>query len=210
MPRSPPTVGSRDAYRGSDRRTAWRGTSAGAGAPPPSLAVFASRSRVRADAAGARVSGIPEEEFVARTGQRQTGARRTTPRKQGRVHHHGDVASVLAGTAREVEAAIQGGRVTPAVGTKFKAVALLLRDERSRVRGLAAASDNRRAGQLRRLDGIAAILARIAVRDTGLLALLGDDAAVSDAARSLKRDMLRAAGVEAVLEEETAPEPAGE
>jgi hypothetical protein len=153
------------------------------------------------------VSGIPEEEFVARTGQRQTGARRTTPREQGRVRHHGDVASVLARAVREVEASVQSGRVTPAVRAKFQAVALLLREER--VRAVAAGSENQRAGQLKRLDGIAAILARVAVRDAGLLALLAEDAAVSDAARSLKRDMLRAGGVEAAPEEETVPEPVG-
>src|SRR4051794_33446691 len=69
----------------------------------------------RADSPAGRVTGIPEEESVARTGQRQTGARRTTPRTPARVRHHGDVASVLARTVREVEAAVQGGRVTPAV-----------------------------------------------------------------------------------------------
>ena len=73
---------------------------------------------------------------------------------------------------------------------------------------MAAGSDNQRSGQLKRLDGIAAILARIAVGDSGLLALLGEDAGVSDAARSLKRDLLRAAGVEAAPEEETPAEPA--
>ena len=78
--------------------------------------------------------GIAEEEFVARPGQRQTGARRTAPRKQRRVRHRGDVVSVLARTVREVEAAARRGRVTPAVRTKFQAVALLLRDERARVR----------------------------------------------------------------------------
>jgi len=41
---------------------------------------------------------------------------------------------VLARTVRELEAAAQRGRVTPAVRTKFQAVALLLRDERARVR----------------------------------------------------------------------------
>src|SRR3954471_11332198 len=128
-----------------------------------------------------RVSGIPEEEFVSQTGQRQTGARRSNPRKQGRVRHHGDVASVLARTVREVEVAVQGGRVTPAVRTKFEAVALMLREERGRVRAVAAGSDNQRAGQLKRLDGIAGILARVAVRDAGLLALLAEDAGVSDA-----------------------------
>ncbi|MGH3175009.1 MAG: hypothetical protein ACRDPF_14230, partial [Streptosporangiaceae bacterium] len=78
---------------------------------------------------------------------------------------------MLARNAREVEAAAQRGRVTPAVRTKFEAAALLLRDERARVRA-ADGSENRRAEQLRRLDGIAAILATTAVRDAGLMALL--------------------------------------
>src|SRR6266699_7167382 len=155
--------------------------------------------------------GIPEEKSVARPGQRQTGARRTAPRKQRRVHHRGDVVSVLARTVREVEAAARHGRVTPAVRTKFQAVALLLRDERARVRA-AAGSDSHRA-ELKRLDGIATILATTAVRDAGLLALLAEDSDVSDAARSLKREMLRDLGIEPAPEEiapaETATAPAG-
>src|SRR6266699_6809574 len=155
--------------------------------------------------------GVPEEESVARPGQRQTGARRTAPRKQRRVHHRGDVVSVLARTVREVEAAARHGRVTPAVRTKFQAVALLLRDERARVRA-AAGSDSHRA-ELKRLDGIATILATTAVQDAGLLALLAEDSDVSDAARSLKREMLRELGIEPAPEEiapaETATAPAG-
>jgi superfamily II DNA or RNA helicase len=116
------------------------------------------------------------------------------------------VVSVLARAVREVEAAVQRGRVTPAVRTKFQALALLLRDERARVRS-EAGSDGQRAEQLKRLDGIATILATTAVRDPGLLALLAEDAVVSDAARSLKRDMLRSAGVEPAPEEFPAPAP---
>ena len=123
---------------------------------------------------------------MARPGQRQAGARRTAPRKQRRAHYRGDVVSVLSRTVREVEAAARRGRVTPAERTKFQAVALLLRDERARVRA-AAGSDSHRAEQLKRLDGIATILARTAVQDAGLLALLAEDSGVSDAARSLKR-----------------------
>ena len=149
---------------------------------------------------------------MARPGQRQADARRTAPRKRRRVRHSDDVISVLARTAREVEAAAQRGRVTPAVRTKFQAIALLLRDERARVRA-AAGSDSHRAEQLRRLDGIATILATTAVRDAGLMALLGEDADVSDAARSLKREMLRDLGIEPAPEEiapaETATVPAG-
>src|ERR1700749_1164087 len=100
--------------------------------------------------------GIPEEKSLARPGQRQTGARRTAPRKRRRVHHRGDVVPVVARTVREVEAAARRGRVTPAMRTKFEAVALLLRDERARVRA-AAGNDSHRAEQLKRLDGVAAV-----------------------------------------------------
>jgi hypothetical protein len=156
--------------------------------------------------------GNPKEKSLARPGQRQMSARRTAPRNQRRVRHRDDVVSVLARNAREVEAAAQRGRVSPAVRTKFQAIALLLRDERARVRA-AAGSDSRRAEQLRRLDGIATILATTAVRDAQLLALLAEDSDVSDAARSLKREMLRELGIEPAPEEiapaETATDPAG-
>ena len=150
---------------------------------------------------------------MARPGPRQKGARRTTPRKQQRrVRHRDDVVSVLARIAREVEAAARRGRVTPAVRTKFQAVALLLRDERARVR-TAPGNGSHRAEQLKRLEGIAAILAATAVRDAGLLALLAEDCTVSDAARSLKREMERDLGIEPAPEEtapaETATAPAG-
>jgi hypothetical protein len=137
---------------------------------------------------------------VARPGQRQAGAVRTAQRKQRRVRHHGDAVSGLARTAREVEAAAQRGRVTPAVRSKFQAVALLLRDERARVRA-AAGTDSRRAEQLKRLDGIATILATTAVRDAGLMALLAEDSGVSAAARSLKLEMARDLGIEPAPEE---------
>jgi SNF2-related domain/Helicase conserved C-terminal domain len=137
---------------------------------------------------------------VARPGQRQSGARRTAPRKQLPVRDRDDVVSVLAGSVREVETAVRRGRVTPGVRTKFQAVTLVLRDERARLRSVAG-SDSRRAEQLKRLDGIATMLATTAVRDAGLLALLAEDSDVSDAARSLKTEMLRDLGIA------PAPEP---
>jgi hypothetical protein len=149
---------------------------------------------------------------VARPGQPQAGARRTAARKQRRGRYNGDVLSVLSRTVREVEAAARRGRVTPAVRTKFQAVALLLRDERARTLA-AAGTDSHRTEQLKRLDGIAEILARTAVGDAGLLALLAEDAGVSDAARSLKREMVRDLGIEPAPEEiapaKTATAPAG-
>jgi hypothetical protein len=141
---------------------------------------------------------------VARPSRRQSGARDTASRKQ-RVPAREDVISVLARAVREVEATVERRRVTPAVRTKFQVVALLLREENARVRRERTGSQAQQAEQLKRLDGIATILAKTAGRDPALLALLSEDAAVSDAARALKRDMLRAAGIEPVPDE---PSPA--
>ena len=119
---------------------------------------------------------------------------------------------VLARTVREVEAAVQRGHVLPSVRTKFQVVALLAREERTRVRTDETGTKARRAEAIKRLDGIALILAQIAARDTSLLAFLAEDAVISDAAKSLKRKLLREAGLEVPLDEvaptETAVAPA--
>ncbi|HST66157.1 MAG TPA: hypothetical protein VLM05_13305, partial [Mycobacteriales bacterium] len=105
---------------------------------------------------------------MARPGQRPPGgARRSAPRERKQAPD--DVISMLARSVREVEGAVRRGRVTPGVRAKFQAVALVLREERARVRA-AAMSDGARSEQLKRLDGIATILATTAVREAGLLA----------------------------------------
>lgn len=144
---------------------------------------------------------------MALSGQRGTGARRTAlRRKQREVRRHPvDVIAALAAAMREIEAAVQRGRVTPAVRARFHAVASLLRDERTRVRAEPAGSARRQDERLKRLDGVATILAATAVQDAGLLALLGEDVVVSEAVRSLKHDLLRAAGVEPPAEEPETP-----
>jgi superfamily II DNA or RNA helicase len=119
-----------------------------------------------------------------------------------------DVISMLARTVRAVASAVEHGRVTPAVRARFQAVALLVREEHARVRADSTRSQTGRDAQLRRLDGIATILAKTAVRDPKLLALLADDAVVSDAVKSLKRDMLKSAGIEPAPEEIAPAEPA--
>jgi len=55
---------------------------------------------------------------------------------------------------------------------------------------------SRRTQELRRLDGVATLLAKTAARDTSLLGLLADDARVSDAARAFKATVMRAGGLE--------------
>jgi SNF2-related domain/Helicase conserved C-terminal domain len=147
---------------------------------------------------------------VARRGQRQSGARRAAPRNQRSVRDRGDdgIIPVLARAVREVEAAVQRGPVMPSLRTKFQVVALLVREERARIRAAETGSGTHPAEQLKRLDGVAMILAQTAVRDTSLLALLTEDAVVSDAARSLRRAMLRSAGIESEPDEVTPTEPA--
>ncbi|MDO9396724.1 MAG: DEAD/DEAH box helicase, partial [Herbiconiux sp.] len=101
---------------------------------------------------------------------------------------------ILARKVREVEAAAQRGKVASSNRTKFLVVALLMREERAGIKADGALSDSERAEQLKRLDGIASILARTAARDTSLIALLENDAALSPAARKLRREYLEDAG----------------
>jgi SNF2-related domain/Helicase conserved C-terminal domain len=147
---------------------------------------------------------------VVRGGQRSSGARRTAPRRprRGRDLDNEGLIPVLARAVRQVEAAARRGSVPSSARTTFQVVALLVREERARVKADEAITEARRGEQLKRLDGIATILATTAARDTSLLQLLAEDAVVSPAARSLRREMLSTAGVEAAPEPVAAPEPA--
>ena len=154
---------------------------------------------------------------MARRGQRQ-GATRTQPRNQrrGRDLDNDGIIPVLARAVREVEAAAERGRVQPSGRTKFQVIALLVREERTRVKADDTLTEAQRAAQLKRLDGVATILAKTAARDTSLLQLLDEEAQVSDGAKALKREMLLAGGLEPPVEEEpevdddAAPAPVNE
>ena len=106
------------------------------------------------------------------------------------------VIPILARAAREVEAAVQKGPLKPANRARFQVAALLLREERARVKTDKSLSDSERSNEQKRLDGLAGILAKTAARDTSLIGLLADDAPVTAAAKTLRRDLLLAAGVE--------------
>ena len=149
---------------------------------------------------------------MARRGQRRSGAGNTSnsgsQNRRRRPQQDADgILPVLARAVREVETAVQrGGAVPASVRTRFQVIALLVREERARVNADPEATDAYRAEQLRRLDGIATILAKTAARDTSLLALLAEDAVVSDGALALKREMLTAGGIEPLVEEPAEPE----
>jgi hypothetical protein len=149
----------------------------------------------------------PEEESVAQRGQRQSGATRTAPRSRRRPRDldNEGIIPVLARAVREVESGTERGPAQPSTRTKFQVVALLVREERARVKADESLGDARQADMLKRLDGIATILAKTAARDTSLFALLAEDAVVSDGAKALRRELLHRAGLEAEPEEEPKP-----
>ncbi len=104
---------------------------------------------------------------------------------------------------REVERAVAGRQLTSGQRARFQASALLARAERAHVRADESLTPVQRDTQLKRLEGLATILAQIATREPSLFALLQEDAEVSDATRRLEREMQIQAG----LEPEPEPEP---
>jgi hypothetical protein len=104
---------------------------------------------------------------------------------------------------REVERAVTGRQLTSGQRARFQASALLARAERANVRADESLTPVQRDTQLKRLEGLATILAQIATREPSLFALLQEDAEVSDATRRLEREMQIQAG----LEPEPEPEP---
>ncbi|MBZ5740621.1 DEAD/DEAH box helicase [Nocardioides mangrovi] len=149
---------------------------------------------------------------MARQGQRQTASRRPSQRNnrgngQRRKLDNEGIIPVLARAVREVENAVERRSAMPGVRTKFQVVALLVREERARIKADTEMTEAQRGEQLKRLDGIATILAKTAARDPSLFQLLAEDATISDSAKTLRREMLDSAGLEVEEEvvEETAP-----
>ncbi|NCT90437.1 DEAD/DEAH box helicase [Cellulomonas sp. APG4] len=147
---------------------------------------------------------------MARGGQRRSGRPRSEAPQQRRRAPRPDVEGiipVLAKVTGEVENAVRRPPVRPSVRTKFQVVALLVREERARVMADTSLTTAKRDQELKRLDGVATLLAKIAARDTSLLALLAEDAKVSDAARAFKATVMRAGGLEVPDELEPEPQP---
>jgi hypothetical protein len=131
--------------------------------------------------------------------QRKASGRQSQRRSRG--SDDVGVIPVLARAVREIEGAAERGKVGPSNRTKFQVIALLMREERARAKSDADLTDAERTELLKRLDGVATILAKTAARDTSLISLLAEEAAVTDAARKLRRDMLIASGAELGPEE---------
>jgi hypothetical protein len=108
---------------------------------------------------------------------------------------------ILARKVREVEAKAQRGKLGPTNRVKFQVIAFLVREERARVKSDGELTDAARAELLKRLDGVATILAKTAARDTSLIQLLEVDQATSPVARRMRRDWLLESGAELAADE---------
>ncbi|MCX6396338.1 MAG: DEAD/DEAH box helicase [Propionibacteriales bacterium] len=154
---------------------------------------------------------------MAQGSQRRQGARRTAPRNnnqgrntarsngRGRGRDDSGVIPQLARAVREVEAAVERRSIDPAVRTKFQVVALLAREERTRIKTDTELTEGKRGEELKRLDGIATILAQTAARDSRLFELLDENAMITDAAKALIRELKTKGGMD-VPEEDVVEE----
>jgi len=138
---------------------------------------------------------------MAPTADQATRSRGGSTRRRARPGDEAGVIPVLARAAREVESAAQKGPLKPASRTRFQVAALLLREEKERVKHDPDLSEADRQGEQKRLDGLAGILAKTAARDTSLIGLLQEDAPITPAAKEMRRRMLLDAGVELSPEE---------
>ncbi|WP_437582248.1 DEAD/DEAH box helicase [Paramicrobacterium sp. CJ85] len=132
------------------------------------------------------------------------GQRRSSGRGSSRTsarHDDAPIIPILARKVREVEAKAQKGKVGPTNRTKFQVIAFLVREERARVKTDESLSDSARAELLKRLDGVATILAKTAARDTSLISLLEVDQATSPVAQRMRRDWLIESGKELSADE---------
>jgi SNF2 family DNA or RNA helicase len=152
------------------------------------------------------------------TAQGRTGQGRTAPGRRRGGNGRGDdrarrgrdqegILPILAREVRDVERSANRGQVTSLDRAKFQAIALLAREERARVRVGEDLTDQQRDAQLKRLEGIAMILAQIAAVQPSFFELLDEDAEIISGVRSVKREMQRAGGIEPEPEPEPAQRP---
>ncbi|WP_312168919.1 DEAD/DEAH box helicase [Microbacterium sp.] len=130
-----------------------------------------------------------------------TATAATRRKKTSRRDDEAPLIPILARKVREIEAKSQRGKLGPTNRVKFQVIAFLVREERARVKADPEIADNARAELLKRLDGVATILAKTAARDTSLIQLLEADQATSPVAKRMRRDWLLESGAELAPEE---------
>lgn len=136
----------------------------------------------------------------ASTAQKPAARRRKTS-SAPRRDEDAPIIPILARKVREVEAKAQRGKLGPTNRVKFQVIAFLVREERARVKADTVLATAVRAELLKRLDGVATILAKTAARDTSLIQLLDVDQAASPVAQRMRRDWLLESGADLAPDE---------
>jgi SNF2 family DNA or RNA helicase len=100
-------------------------------------------------------------------------------------------------------------RVTPTMRAEFQAAALLLREQRAEAKN-APMSPAARTAMQKRVEGLAASLARVAARDQSLFELLAEGAPILSGTNDALRALKAKAGLAVAPEEEAATAPVPE
>ena len=124
------------------------------------------------------------------------GKRTAAPQRRRQHQDEAGIIPVLARVVRGIENSAERGKVNGTNRTRFRVVAVLVREERARIKGDKSLTDAERTKELTRLDGIATIMAKTAARDTSLIQLLTDTAPLSAGAQEIRRSLLLDAGAE--------------
>jgi superfamily II DNA or RNA helicase len=138
-----------------------------------------------------------------RRAQQAAEPSRAAPRRNAPIRRQdqGPLA-VLAMAAADVDRR----PVTQATRAMFQAIALLLREQRVQAT-TAPMSPAQRAGQQKRIEGLAANLARTAARDTSLFALLDDGAQLLPGTHAAVRELRIKAGLPVEAEDAASSPP---
>lgn len=140
-------------------------------------------------------------------GKRRQPGRSSTRKGATRADEQAPIIPILARHVRHLESKATAGKLGPTNRTRFLVTALLVRSERARVKEDATLTEPVRGELLKRIDGIAAILARTAAWDTSLLKLLDENVTPSVAAQRMRRDWLLESGAELTPEQLEITEP---
>ena len=171
---------------------------------------MATRHRDRSGRARRQAGKTGEQAGQKANGPDKNGQDNNGRARGAQTRRHRDqegIVPVLAREVRRVEGAVQKQRVTSLDRATYQAIALLARRERTRLRADESLAESRREIELKRLDGIAAILARTAAGDPSFFELLDEDAEVTSGVRALMREMQKKAGLEPDPEKPATPEP---
>src|SRR5699024_4651899 len=157
--------------------------------------LLCSRRRPPRNVDSSRLSGTPLVSGVSvpKNGSTTVSSRRRTDAAP--------LIPLLARRVRDVEPRASRGKLRPTNRTRLQVIAMLVRDERSRIRDDNSLSGVAQTELLKRLDASATLLASADTRDTSVLNILAPEAEPSRAAQEMRNEWLESVGIELTEEQ---------